>query len=294
MNIFYSIILLFGVLLSIYTLVNLISTKKKINPHDASLNRTQEFIKAVKSKILLWRYYFIAGEESNLLRNILISIVALMFCFYLNKSYIQMNQYVFLALFLFAFIFIVWKLGQRRNRKIFEDSFPEVIQVLNSSTSSGAGLLQALERCGKDIVGQLGDEFKNIHKRLAIGEDPTTIFEDSYTRYPYKEFYYFITIIRINLNKGGQMREVISRLGRVIADSRKMDQKKRAMTSEARISALIVGCFPIAFSIFMKIMMPENFDFVMNDPNGRLILYYVVGSEVLGMSIIWWLMRKTA
>lgn len=88
------------------------------------------------------------------------------------------------------------------------------------------------------------------------------------------------------------MREVIMRLGRVIADSKKMEKKKSAMTSEARMSAMIVASFPVAFFIFMKFMMPENFDFLLNDPGGRMILYYVLGSEVLGMLIIWWLMRK--
>ena len=176
---------------------------------------------------------------------------------------------------------------------MFDNTFPEVIQILNSASSSGAGLLQALDRCGKDLTGELGEEFKNIYKRLSIGEDPMSVFEDSYTRYPYKEFYFFITIIRTNLAKGGQMREVISRLGRVIADSKKMEQKKRAMTSEARMSAFIVAIFPIFFFFFMQFAMPENFDFLINDPSGRYILYYVFGSEALGMSIIWWLMRKS-
>ena len=120
-----------------------------------------------------------------------------------------------------------------------------------------------------------------------------TVFEDSYGRYPYKEFYFFITIVRTNLIKGGQIREVISRLGRVIADSNKMEKKKKAMTSEARMSAMIVACFPIAFFLFMQFTMPDNFDFLINDPSGRYILYYVFGSELFGMGIIWWLMRKS-
>ena len=176
---------------------------------------------------------------------------------------------------------------------MFDNAFPEVIQILNSATSSGAGLLQALERCGRDVSGQLGDEFKIIYKRLAIGEDPMSVFDDSYTRYPYKEFYFFITIIRTNLSKGGQMREVISRLGRVVADSKKMEQKKNAMTSEARMSAYIVAAIPLSFFVFMKFAMPDNFEFLINDPKGRYVLYYVFGSEMLGMLIIWWLMRKS-
>ncbi|MDG2915282.1 type II secretion system F family protein [Bisgaard Taxon 10/6] len=288
----YYLIIIFGLLLFAYTAISLSSAKKKINQHDNSFKKLSEYFDQVKLKVTLWKYYFTAGNERNFLRNILLTIIIFFFFHVLNYLYLKIDKFIFLAVFIFLFLTIVWKLGQRRNRKEFEEMFPEVIQILNSATSSGAGLLQALERCGKDISGQIGEEFTNVHKRLAIGEDPTSVFEDSYTRYPYKEYYFFITIIRVNLDKGGQMREVIMRLGRVIADSKKMEKKKSAMTSEARMSAMIVASFPVAFFIFMKFMMPENFDFLLNDPGGRMILYYVLGSEVLGMLIIWWLMRK--
>ncbi|AEW77067.1 Flp pilus assembly protein TadB [Aggregatibacter actinomycetemcomitans ANH9381] len=215
-------------------------------------------------------------------------------CFFvINVAYIHIDRLVFCLIFLVGFVLFIWKLGQYRNKKTFNAMFPEVIQILNAAATSGAGLLQALERCGKDLTGQLGEEFKSIHKRIAIGEDPVSVFEDSYDRYPYKEFYFFITIVRTNLSKGGQIREVISRLGRVIADSNKMEKKKKAMTSEARMSAIIVACFPVGFFFFMQFAMPENFDFLINDPTGRYVLYYVFGSELFGMGIIWWLMRKS-
>ena len=218
--------------------------------------------------------------------------------FFITKKYIEnlcikLIHFIFNRIKMNEFFMFIWKLCQRRNRKVFNNVFPEVIQILIAASSSGAGLLQGLERCGQELTGQLGTEFRNIHRRLAIGEDPIAVFDESYTRYPYKEFYFFITIIRTNLSKGGQIKEVISRLGRVIADSAKMEKKKKAMTSEARMSAMIVACFPIGFFIFMKFVMPENFEFITTDPTGRYVLYYVFGSVAFGMLIIWGLMRKS-
>ncbi|WP_109079072.1 type II secretion system F family protein [Aggregatibacter kilianii] len=289
---FYAVLSM-GALLLIATLRSWFSTKRKINQYDASISKTASFIKGVKSRVILWYYYFTGGDKKNLIRNIVISCLAFFTLFIINVAYVHVDRLVFCLFFTVGFLLFVWKLGQHRNRKTFNAMFPEVIQILNAAATSGAGLLQALERCGKDLTGQLGEEFKNIHKRLAIGEDPMTVFEDSYSRYPYKEFYFFITIVRTNLSKGGQIREVISRLGRVIADSNKMEKKKKAMTSEARMSAIIVACFPVGFFFFMQFSMPENFDFLINDPSGRYVLYYVFGSELFGMGIIWWLMRKS-
>ncbi|QIM63727.1 protein dehydratase [Pasteurellaceae bacterium Orientalotternb1] len=290
----YYIIFAFGIGLLIYTILAWNRTRRKIHTREGEyIGRGQLILNELKNKYNLWIFYFTSGEKKNFFKNIILSIIVFLVLYYANLFYIKFDNKLFIIAFLFIFIFLIWKFGKYKNRKMFEEKFPEIIQVINSATSSGAGLLQALERCGKDITGQLGEEFKNIYRRISIGEEPMSVFLDSYSRYPYKEFYFFITIIRTNLTKGGQMREVISRLGRVIADSKKMEQKKKAMTSEARISAAIVACMPLGFFFFMQFTMPENFDFLINDPSGRVILYYVVGSELLGLFIIWWLMRKS-
>lgn len=294
MILLYYIILAFGVGLLIYTILTWNRTRRKIHTREGEhTERSQVILNELKNKYILWMFYFTSGEKKNLFKNIILTFIVFLVLYYANLFYIKFDNKLFIIAFFFIFIFLIWKFGQYKNRKMFDEKFPEIIQVINSATSSGAGLLQALERCGKDITGQLGEEFKNIYRRLSIGEEPMAVFLDSYSRYPYKEFYFFITIIRTNLTKGGQMREVISRLGRVIADSKKMEQKKKAMTSEARISAAIVACIPLGFFFFMKFTMPENFDFLINNPSGRIILYYVVGSELLGLFIIWWLMRKS-
>lgn len=294
MSLLYYFVFAFGVLLLLFTASAWFKTHKKVNARETGftekLNKTT---KKVNDTVQLWIYYFTSGDKNNLVRNIIIHFLIFIGLYYLNANYIRFPNQAFMIAEVIGFIFVIWKLGQRRNRKLFNEKFPEVIQVLNSATSSGVSLLQALERCGKDITGPIGEEFTIIYKRLARGEDVMAVFQDSYSRYPYKEFYFFISIIRTNLSRGGQMREVISRLGRAIADSNKMEQKKKAMTSEARMSAAIVACFPVGFFLFMKVTTPENFDFVVNDPAGRIILYYVVGSELLGMFIIWWLMRKS-
>ncbi|ARB73088.1 type II secretion system F family protein [Pasteurella multocida] len=293
MTLMYYFILAFGAILFLYTAQGWRKTRRKIHPHDVSLDKTKNRIAEIKKKIQLWQYYFIGGDRKKLARNIFISGAIFLILFFINVAYVRLERWLFVLIFVCLFIILVWKLGQYRNQKMFNAMFPEVIQIMNAAATGGAGLLQSLERCGKDLTGQLGEEFKAIHKRLALGEDPMSVFEDSYSRYPYKEFYFFITIIRTNLSKGGQIREVITRLGRVIADSKKMEQKKKAMTSEARMSAFIVASFPIAFFLFMQFAMPENFDFLLNDPSGRYVLYYVFGSEAFGMLIIWWLMRKS-
>ena len=207
MSLLYYILLAFGGLLVIYVLTGWFVTKKKINEYNGTENKLETFAQNVKSKLSLWVFYFSGGNRKNILRNSVISVLSFLAFFAINVSYIHIDRLTFSVIFIFTFLILIWKLGQRRNRVVFNNVFPEVIQILVAASSSGAGLLQGLERCGQELTGQLGTEFRNIHRRLAIGEDPIAVFDESYTRYPYKEFYFFITIIRTNLSKGGQIKE---------------------------------------------------------------------------------------
>ncbi|MUL06124.1 pilus assembly protein TadB, partial [Aliivibrio fischeri] len=62
-------------------------------------------------------------------------------------------------------------------------------------------------------------------------------------------------------------------------------------TSEARASAKIVAAIPFIFLFMLQYLSPENYEFVMFNPAGRPILYYVLISESIGILIIWLLMR---
>lgn len=65
-----------------------------------------------------------------------------------------------------------------------------------------------------------------------------------------------------------------------------------SMTSEMRMSSKITGAIPFVFLILLKFISPENFQFVLEDQQGRVLLYYLIGSEVTGLLVIKFLMRK--
>jgi tight adherence protein B len=48
---------------------------------------------------------------------------------------------------------------------------------------------------------------------------------------------------------------------------------------------------PFIFLIYMRFMIPDSYNFIMFDPEGKSILYYLLASESLGLGMIWWLMK---
>lgn len=182
-----------------------------------------------------------------------------------------------------------WLMGKRK--QTFEQTFPDALNIMMSAVASGESVMQAICYVGHSLDNQIGHEFRDMGDRLKLGEPPEQVFKRASRRFPYPSFLFFIVTIRANMSRGGQLKPVMARLIRVLMDARTLDKKKAALTSEARLSAKIVGCLPFFFMILLSYLSPQNLDFVLTDPSGRYILYYVVGSESLGMFIIWLLIK---
>lgn len=191
--------------------------------------------------------------------------------------------------FVATFLLIRFLIARRKKR--FEASFPDAINLMTSAVGSGESVMQAIQFVGDKLDSEVGKEFKWMGQRLQIGESPDEIFKRSCQNCPYKSYRFFIITLRANMSRGGQLKEIMARLNRVLFDARSVEKKTNAMTSEARLSAKIVGAIPFLFLFGMKYMSPENFDFVIHDEGGRMILYYLIGSETIGMAIIWFLIR---
>lgn len=241
---------------------------------------------------LEWKNYAFPGSRIQGMKGLAIALSAFLLATIVNSKWLQFSPLLFLPLVAVVIILSQIKLGRRRQRIYFEECFPEVLATINAAVSSGNSIHQALSRCGDVIEGDMGTLFNQISRRLNYGEDAENVFLEAWRKYPYQEFYFFIVVLVLSLRQGGQIRVLIGRLARLIANNRAMMRKKAAMTSEARASAKIIAAIPILFFIGMKFVLPEDFNFVLFDETGRLILYYVLISEAIGMGIIWYLLRK--
>lgn len=180
---------------------------------------------------------------------------------------------------------------QKREKNQFEESFPDALNMLASAVSAGESIMHAIIFVGKSLEGEVGKEFKVMGERLQLGESPDSVFRKSCNRFPYPSFHFFVITLRANMQRGGQLKEVMSRLNRLMFDARAIEKKKYALTSEARTSAKIVGAIPFFFLFMLQFLSPENYEFIMFHPEGRPILYYVLISEFIGISIVWSLMK---
>ncbi|MEZ8297441.1 type II secretion system F family protein [Vibrio splendidus] len=209
----------------------------------------------------------------------------------INEFFLRQDYFVCLLLAEPILFFVFYTKLKQRQMDRFKTNFPDALNILSGAISSGQSIIHAFEYVGKQLDNDVGKEFKLMAERLLIGEDPDDVLERSSNTFPYLEYFFFASTIRINLARGGQLKDVINKINRLMFDSRAVEKKKNALTSEARASAKIIACLPVIFLIILKFTSPENYSFVMFEEAGQPIFYYVLVSELLGFFCIWLILR---
>ncbi|MFV8407431.1 type II secretion system F family protein [Vibrio harveyi] len=211
---------------------------------------------------------------------------------YFVNDWFFMFEYwkVLLALEPILFVMFILKLSGIQAQR-FKDNFPDALNILSGALSSGQSIVHAFEYVGTQLDNEVGEEFKKMSERLLIGEDPDDVLARSASSFPYVEYFFFAATIRINLSRGGQLKDVINRINRIMFEARAIEKKKNALTSEARASAKIIAALPVIFIMILKVTSPENYNFVMFEDGGKPIFYYVLVSEAIGFFFIYMILR---
>ena len=225
------------------------------------------------------------------LKVIAINIVIQLVGYFLNKQFLRADVIIFgiIAAILGNIFLVIWL--QRREETMFERAFPDALNMMTSAISAGESIMHAIIYVGKTLDGDVGAEFKVMGQRMQIGESIDDVFRKSCSRFPYPSFYFFVICLRANIQRGGQLKDIMMRLNRMMFNSRSVEKKKFSMTAEARMSVKIVAAIPFIFLFMLQYLSPENYEFVMFNDAGKPILYYVIISEAIGIFIVWMLMR---
>ncbi|QKJ88445.1 Flp pilus assembly protein [Paramixta manurensis] len=246
--------------------------------------------------LLVGRIYVIASvfepdDKKRFLRNMLMPLLISGMVIMANQLYIGLPRQWVAPIVIIMTFFLFYSVLKKRKRKNFNLNFNEALTTITGAISSGRTFLQAMTDYALVSETKLGKEFGTIGRRLNLGDNPEQVFYDSWRRYPYREYYFFIVAIILNIRNGGRLKEVLTKLQKSISTGVAMEKKMLSMTSEMRMAAKITGAIPFVFLLLLKFISPENFDFILHEERGQVILYYLIGSELIGMMIIKFLMR---
>lgn len=139
----------------------------------------------------------------------------------------------------------------------FNSRFPDAIDLLVRGLRSGLPVTETFQVVSQELPGPVGEEFKGIIERIRIGNTMEAALQESATMLGTPEFQFFCITIQIQRETGGNLAETLSNLSDVLRKRAQMKLKIRAMSSEAKASAYIVGALPFFVFGIVYTMNPE-------------------------------------
>jgi len=135
-----------------------------------------------------------------------------------------------------------WTINKRTNN--FVAKFPDAIELLVRGLRSGLPVTETLVVVAQEVPGPVGEEFKAIVERIKIGRTMEESLQETGDRLGIPEFNFFCITLAIQRETGGNLAETLSNLSDVLRKRSQMKLKIRAMSSESKASAYIVGALP--------------------------------------------------
>ena len=152
--------------------------------------------------------------------------------------------------------FVVGKMILRRVKK-FNTNFPDAIELMVRGLRSGLPITETLGSVAAEIHGPVGLEFRIVSDKMKIGRTMEAALQDTADRLGTPEFQFFVITLAIQRETGGNLAETLSNLADVLRKRAQMRLKIRAMSSESKASAYIVGSLPFIVFGLVFMMNPD-------------------------------------
>lgn len=126
----------------------------------------------------------------------------------------------------------------------FNARFPDAIELMVRGLRSGLPISETLGIVSSEIPDPVGTEFRGVSDRIKIGKTMEQALEEASDRIGTPEFQFFCITLAIQRETGGNLAETLSNLSDVLRKRAQMKLKIRAMSSESKASAYIIGVLP--------------------------------------------------
>ena len=169
-------------------------------------------------------------------------------------------------------------MGARRVNK-FMKHFPEAIELLVRGLRAGIPISEAIITIGNDAPEPIASEFRGVANKVKVGKSVEEGLWDVSKRIDVADFKFLIIAISIQRETGGNLAETLAGLANILRKRRQIKLKIKAMSSEARASAWIIGSLPFIMFFLLYLANSGYIMTLIEDPRG----IYMIG---VGLTMI--------
>jgi tight adherence protein B len=187
----------------------------------------------------------------------------------------------------FACMPVGWLAWRRRGRfKKFARQLPDAMELIARALRSGHSLSSGINVVVEEMPAPVSTEFMMAYEEHNLGVPIENALKGMLRRMPNIDLKFFVTAVAIQKQAGGDLAEILDKIGHIVRERFKIMGQVQALTGEGRISGIVLQALPIALFLVVYYMNPDYVMLLFQRELGKQMLMMAVGAQIVGAFVI--------
>jgi tight adherence protein B len=189
-----------------------------------------------------------------------------------------------LLMFSLPWIWLYWKRASRLKK--FQAQLPEALELVARALRSGQSLANAMHVVGEEMPEPIAGEFARVFDEQNLGIPIEEALKNMCERVPNMDLRFFVTSVGIQRQTGGDLAEILDKIGYVVRERFRILGQVKALTGEGRLSGVVLIALPFGLFGFMLNAKPDYVESLWKTELGRKMSAVAIVGQIVGALVI--------
>jgi len=180
-----------------------------------------------------------------------------------------------------------WCHFKRKKRfAAFQKQLPDALELIARALRAGHSLAAGMKLVADEMPAPMGSEFNRVYEEQNLGVPLEDALDSVSERIPNLDLRFFTTAVILQRQTGGDLAEILDKIGRLIRERFKIWGAIQTLTGEGRISGVVLLGLPPVLFLAIYYINPGYIEILFTDPLGAWMLGVTVALQVVGALVI--------
>ena len=176
------------------------------------------------------------------------------------------------------------RLFMKRSRRLksFAAQLPDALELVARALRAGHSLGAGMHVVAEEMPAPISKEFGRVYEEQNLGIPLEEALRGICHRVPNLDLRFFVTSVAIQRQTGGDLAEILDKIGYVVRERYRILGQVKALTGEGRLSGLVLIALPFGLFAFMLHIKPDYVEALWTKDLGIKMSIFAIIAQILG------------
>jgi tight adherence protein B len=182
---------------------------------------------------------------------------------------------------------LTWLWNKRRTRlKKFASQLSDALELVARALRAGHSLAAGMHVVAEEMPTPIADEFNRVYEEQNLGIPIEDSLKNMCDRVPNLDLRFFVTSVLVQRQTGGDLSEILDKIGYVIRERYRILGQVQALTAEGRLSGVILIALPFVLFLMMLYIKPDYIEKLWTNELGIKMSVAALIAQLVGALVI--------